>query len=158
MPGIYELTIALTPIAVGAAIIVAAAIRLRNKLTTEANPSLGTYLNEIGGYVVAAVIALSIGVYLLVSGNSASQGPSEQQPPAADASTNRLNRSAEDEILARLVGVWEIRDRESADGPAVAVAYADRVRSEPWVLWRVYDLLEWGGFGGVRSLSTLPST
>lgn len=65
MPGFQELIIKLSPIIIGVGIVLAGVTRLRKKLSTEAQPTLGTYINELGGYVIAAIIALILGVYLL---------------------------------------------------------------------------------------------
>ncbi|QEF98898.1 hypothetical protein Mal15_29560 [Stieleria maiorica] len=65
MPGFQELIIKLSPIIIGVGIVLAGVTRLRKKLSTEAQPTLGTYINELGGYVIAAIIALILGIYLL---------------------------------------------------------------------------------------------
>ncbi|MEW4489465.1 hypothetical protein AB1L42_15390 [Thalassoglobus sp. JC818] len=65
MPGFQELIIKLSPIIIGVGIVLAGVTRLRKKLSTEAQSTLGTYINELGGYVIAAIIALILGIYLL---------------------------------------------------------------------------------------------
>ena len=60
-----EIIINAAPLLVGLAIILAGVARLRKKLAADANPTIGTYVNELGGYVIAAIIALAIGLFLI---------------------------------------------------------------------------------------------
>ena len=69
MPGISELLIASAPFMVGAAIILAGIARLCKKLAKENNPTLGTYVNELGGYVIMGAIILILGIVMLLSGS-----------------------------------------------------------------------------------------
>ena len=52
---------------VGIALIASAITRVRKKLAVEAKPTLGTYLNELGGYVVVGVILILISLAVIVS-------------------------------------------------------------------------------------------
>jgi uncharacterized protein YjeT (DUF2065 family) len=57
---------------VGIALLFAGISRLRKKLASDANPTLYTCLNELGGYVIAALILLAFGLAMLLGGSPTS--------------------------------------------------------------------------------------
>jgi hypothetical protein len=65
VPGTREIIINAAPLLVGLAIILAGVARLRKKLAADASPTMGTYINELGGYVIAGLIALAIGIFMI---------------------------------------------------------------------------------------------
>lgn len=60
-----EFVIKLFPFLVAVGLIYSAIRRLKKQLATDAKPTIKTYLNEIGGYVVFGLVALIAGVVLL---------------------------------------------------------------------------------------------
>ena len=96
MPGTQELLIYAAPFIVAVGIALAAVARLRKKLAVEASPTVGTCVNEIGGYVIAGIIALAFGIYLLVAGDSTLTDPQPGPAPSSTLSQPSSERSNND--------------------------------------------------------------
>jgi hypothetical protein len=57
---VQQLVFAIVVVLVGFFLLISAVWRIRKKLVDESNPSLWTYINELGGYIVVGFL-LTIG-------------------------------------------------------------------------------------------------
>lgn len=161
MAGFQELIIKLTPILIGVAILLAGVTRLRKKLAKDASPSVGTYVNELGGYIVAAILALILGIYLLFFEQSSSV-TNEEVPEskssarvenairsnsvalrntsaASNEPQNKSEASSPDKILEQFVGEWNL-EIVTPSGTARGINKIVKIADEPFLLSRTYEL------------------
>lgn len=160
MPGIPEFLISLSSILTGVGILLAGIARLQKKLAKDANPSAGTYVNELGGYIVAAIIALVLGIYLLFFDQSSQSSTSDAEAEVPVAFENDLNAKSvapgipsatsnepksnsearsPDSILEQFVGEWDL-EIVTPNGTAHGVNKIVKIADEPFLLSRTYEL------------------
>lgn len=160
VPGTMELLILASVPLVGLLLIISAIFRLRKKLSLSEKPTLGAYVNELGGYALIGVILLVGGLVFAASKLGTSPPADEQQsktpqpriqtegvgrhesgkaeaPLVPDGQIEKDRPSA---VLNRLAGHWDIVAEQNGEATVVAKVIASQLEKSPWVVRQMFDL------------------
>lgn len=107
MPGFSEKFIVGSMVIGGLAVLIAGALRLRKKLAASANPSVFTYLNELGGYAIFGLLLLIGGIALLFEQDNQPPDGVAERPISATNTPWIEHRVADGQFLISLPGHWE---------------------------------------------------